>query len=63
MLAGYLFGAGNPTPARRMLLKLRYLWIAQRAAKYQGVSARACGSSKAATRPTRAASPPPTSDF
>jgi len=35
MLAGYLFGAGNPTPARRMLLKLRYLWIARRAAKFR----------------------------
>jgi len=36
MLAGYLFGAGNPTPARRLLLKLRYQWIARRAAKYKG---------------------------
>jgi hypothetical protein len=35
MLAGYLFGAGNPTPARRLWLKLRYLWIARRATKYQ----------------------------
>jgi hypothetical protein len=35
MLAGYLFGAGNPTPVRRLLLKLRYLWIARRAAKYR----------------------------
>jgi hypothetical protein len=33
MLAGYLFGAGNPTPARRLLLKARYLWIARRAAR------------------------------
>jgi membrane associated rhomboid family serine protease len=36
MLAGYLFGAGNPTPARRLLLKLRYQWIARRAAKFRG---------------------------
>jgi membrane associated rhomboid family serine protease len=36
MLAGYLFGAGNPTPARRVLLKIRYAWIARRAAKYRG---------------------------
>jgi membrane associated rhomboid family serine protease len=35
MLAGYLFGSGNPTPARRALLKLRYAWIARRAAKYR----------------------------
>jgi membrane associated rhomboid family serine protease len=35
MLAGYLFGAGNPTPMRRLLLKARYLWIARRAAKYR----------------------------
>ncbi len=35
MLAGYLFGAGNPTPARRILLKLRYFWIARRAAKFR----------------------------
>src|SRR6266542_6110428 len=35
MLAGYLFGAGSPTPARRALLTLRYLWIARRAAKYR----------------------------
>jgi len=35
MLAGYLFGAGNPTPARRLLLKVRYRWIAGRAAKMQ----------------------------
>ena len=51
MLAGYLFGAGNPTPARRLLLKLRYLWIARRAAKYRARS-RVCESSKAATRRT-----------
>jgi membrane associated rhomboid family serine protease len=36
MLAGYLFGAGTPTPARRILLKLRYRWIARRAGKYRG---------------------------
>ena len=36
MLAGYLFGAGSPTPARRLLLKLRYFWIARRAAKFKG---------------------------
>jgi len=36
MFAGYLFGAGNPTPARRLLLKLRYQWMSRRAAKYRG---------------------------
>jgi membrane associated rhomboid family serine protease len=36
MLAGYLFGAGNPTPGRKLLLKLRYRWIARRAAKFKG---------------------------
>jgi hypothetical protein len=35
MLAGYLFGAGSPTPARRLWLKLRYRWISKRAAQYQ----------------------------
>jgi membrane associated rhomboid family serine protease len=35
MLAGYLFGAGDPTPVRRLWLKLRYRMIARRAAKYQ----------------------------
>lgn len=35
MLAGYLFGAGDPTPARRWYLKLRYRWIARRAAKFK----------------------------
>jgi hypothetical protein len=35
MLAGYLFGAGNPTPARRLWLNLRYRWIARRASKFQ----------------------------
>jgi membrane associated rhomboid family serine protease len=35
MLAGYLFGAGSPPPARRLLLKLRYLWLAGRAAQYR----------------------------
>jgi hypothetical protein len=39
MLAGYLFGAGNPTPARRAWLKVRYFWIARRAAKYQAKGA------------------------
>jgi len=39
MLAGYLFGAGNPTPARRLLLKLRYRWIARRATKFKGKGA------------------------
>jgi membrane associated rhomboid family serine protease len=36
MLAGYLFGAGTPTPARRVLLKLRYSWLQRRAARYRG---------------------------
>jgi membrane associated rhomboid family serine protease len=40
MLAGYLFGAGNPTPARRALLKLRYRWIARRAGKARGAQPR-----------------------
>jgi membrane associated rhomboid family serine protease len=40
MLAGYLFGAGNPTPARRLILKLRYFWIARRAAKFKGAQPR-----------------------
>jgi membrane associated rhomboid family serine protease len=35
MLAGYLFGAGTPSPARRILLKARYFWIARRAARYR----------------------------
>ncbi len=35
MLAGYLFGAGNPTPMRRLFLKARYFWIARRAAKFR----------------------------
>jgi membrane associated rhomboid family serine protease len=35
MLAGYLFGAGSPTPARRLWLSLRYRWIARRASKFQ----------------------------
>jgi membrane associated rhomboid family serine protease len=38
MLAGYLFGAGNPTPARRLWLKLRYAWISRRAARYRGAN-------------------------
>jgi membrane associated rhomboid family serine protease len=38
MLAGYLFGAGNPTPARRLLLRVRYLWISRRAARYRRTS-------------------------
>ena len=36
MLAGYLFGAGNPTPARRWLLKARYFFMARRASKIRG---------------------------
>ena len=36
MLGGYLFGAGNPTPARRLWLKLRYFFIARRAQKFRG---------------------------
>ena len=32
MLAGYLFGAGTPTPAGRLVLKVRYLFLARRAA-------------------------------
>jgi membrane associated rhomboid family serine protease len=35
MLAGYLFGAGRPPPARRVLLKLRYLLLAARASSYR----------------------------
>ena len=35
MLAGYLFGAGNPTPGRRLLLKMRYFWIARRATRFR----------------------------
>jgi membrane associated rhomboid family serine protease len=38
MLAGYLFGAGTPTPARRFLLRARYLWISRRAARYRRAS-------------------------
>ena len=33
MLGGYLFGAGTPSPARRLLLKARYFFIARRASK------------------------------
>jgi membrane associated rhomboid family serine protease len=36
MLGGYLFGAGTPSPARRLLLKVRYFFIARRAAKSRG---------------------------
>jgi membrane associated rhomboid family serine protease len=36
MLGGYLFGAGTPTPARRILLKVRYFFMARRAAKIRG---------------------------
>jgi membrane associated rhomboid family serine protease len=35
MLAGYLFGAGSPTPVRRLWLTLRYKWLARRASKFQ----------------------------
>jgi membrane associated rhomboid family serine protease len=35
MLAGYLFGADTPSPARRFFLRVRYLWIARRAARYR----------------------------
>ena len=36
MLGGYLFGAGTPSPARRLLLKVRYFFIARRAARARG---------------------------
>jgi membrane associated rhomboid family serine protease len=36
MLGGYLFGSGTPSPARRLVLKVRYFFIAQRAAKSRG---------------------------
>jgi len=36
MLGGYLFGAGTPSPARRLLLKVRYFFIARRASKVRG---------------------------
>lgn len=36
MLGGYLFGAGTPSPARRLLLKVRYFFIARRASKARG---------------------------
>jgi membrane associated rhomboid family serine protease len=35
MLAGYLFGGGNPPPARRLWLKLRYFWLSARASAYR----------------------------
>jgi len=40
MLAGFLFGGGNPSPARRLWLRLRYLWIARRATKYRATQPR-----------------------
>jgi membrane associated rhomboid family serine protease len=40
MLAGYLFGGGSPSPARRAWLRLRYLWIARRASKYRATQPR-----------------------
>jgi membrane associated rhomboid family serine protease len=36
MLGGWLFGAGTPSPARRLLLKVRYFFMSRRAAKYRG---------------------------
>jgi membrane associated rhomboid family serine protease len=36
MLGGYLFGAGTPSPARRLFLKVRYFFMARRATKYRG---------------------------
>jgi membrane associated rhomboid family serine protease len=38
MVAGYLFGSGTPSPARRILLKARYFWISRRAANYRRTS-------------------------
>lgn len=35
MLAGFLFSGGNPSPARRLWLSVRYRWIARRAAKFR----------------------------
>lgn len=35
MLAGWIFGAGSPSPARRLWLKLRYGYIQRRATKYR----------------------------
>jgi hypothetical protein len=35
MLAGYLFGAGNVPPVKRLWLKLRYGWLLARAARYR----------------------------
>jgi membrane associated rhomboid family serine protease len=35
MLGGYLFGAGSTPPARRLWLKLRYLFLLARAARYR----------------------------
>ena len=36
MLGGYLFGAGTPSPARRLLLKVRYFFISRRASRARG---------------------------
>jgi membrane associated rhomboid family serine protease len=36
MLGGYLFGAGTPSPARRLLLKIRYFFMSRRASKVRG---------------------------
>jgi membrane associated rhomboid family serine protease len=36
MLGGYLFGAGTPSPARRLVLKVRYFFMARRASKVRG---------------------------
>ncbi len=38
MLAGYLFGGGDPSPGRRLLLRIRYVWLAKRAARYRPTS-------------------------
>jgi membrane associated rhomboid family serine protease len=35
MLAGWIFGAGATSPARRLWLKARYAWIQRRAARYR----------------------------
>jgi membrane associated rhomboid family serine protease len=40
MIAGYLFGAGTPSPARRMLLRVRYAWMTRRAAALRAKGAK-----------------------
>jgi len=35
MLAGYFFGAGTPSPFRRLLLKGRFFWLARRAQRFR----------------------------